>query len=750
VTLLKQSAASSACSASRATNNDFILHCKLLLLRTEVFMRARLGITTLISAILLTAGPLAAQVIKDQEPFLPREKLAQENFAADAPWFLRNIPFVEIDDPAIQQIYYYRWKLYRSHIREIGPQGTTVLEFLNDVPWAREPYTDLNDSSSFHIMEGRWLRDPAIVDSLIDHLYSGAGNDRHFSESIAAATESSTRVTGDVEPGLRHLDTMQYIFNLWDDHFDRNRNLYWIEPVLDATEYTISSIDASGAGFTAQPSSDENRNGFKGGYAFRPTINSYQYANALAIARFARLAGRPEVAADYTQRADKIRVAVLDQLWNPSMQHFTDRYQRTTPFVNKGDFIRGRELAGYVPWFFELPPTDARGQSGQVDYTAAWRHLLSPVELAGPFGMRTVEPSYPRYRTQYRYDRASGKPECQWNGPSWPFQTSQALTALANLLNDYPQSEITRSDYLRLLRQYTQQHFVSPARPDIQEDYDPDTGGPIVGLDRSHHYSHSTYVDLILSGLIGIRPRADEILEINPLLPAEAASGTQPIRYFAAQGVLYHGHEITAIFDLDGSRYGKGRGLSVFVDGKRAFGPGPLGRAEIALPHKPSAAAPPKDFKMPEDFAVNPGWPDGPVATASSTISPQALAEAIDGRMWFFPENPNGWSPDPADKSPSSWYSVDFKQSRTIGSVELYFFADGEHFQAPSDYQLQYKTANSWQDIPKQQRSPARPLANGENRIEFPAVSTQELRIVFTNPPIPDSFRLIEIEAFAP
>jgi hypothetical protein len=733
-----------------ASNNDFISQCKLLLPRTEVFMRARLGITTLVSIILLTAGSLVAQAIQDLEPVLPREKLAAENFGSDAPWFLRNIPFIEIDDPSIQQIYYYRWNLYRAHIREIGPQGTTVLEFLDDVPWAREPYTDLNDSSSFHIMEGRWLRDPAIVDSLIDHLYSGAGNDRHFSESIAAATESSTRVTGDVEPGLRHLDTMQYIFNLWDDHLDRKRNLYWIEPILDATEYTISSIDASGAGFTDYASSDENRNGFKGGYAFRPTINSYQYANALAIARFAQLAGKPDVAADYIQRAEKIRAAVLDQLWNPSLQHFTDRYQRATPFVNKGDLIRGRELAGYLPWFYDLPPRDAKGQTGQVDYAAAWRHLLSSVELAGPYGIRTVEPSYPRYMAQYRYDRASGKPECQWNGPSWPFQTSQALTALANLLNDYQQPDISRADYLRLLRQYTQQHFISPGHPDIQEDYNPDTGGPVVGLDRSHHYSHSTYVDLILSGLIGIRPRADETLEINPLLPAETTPGTSPIRYFAVQGIRYHGHDVTALFDADGSRYGKGSGLSVFIDGKRAFGPGPLAHAEISLPVKVHGATGSMSFKMPVDLAVNPGWPDGPSATASSAASPQKIAEAIDGRMWFFPENPNGWSPDPADKSPNSWYSVDFKHTRAIGSVELYFVGDEQSYQAPSAYQLQYKTANAWQDIPRQQRSPAKPLANGENRIQFPAISTQELRIIFTNPPVPDSFRLIEIKAFAP
>jgi hypothetical protein len=713
-------------------------------------MRAKLAITIMVSGFCLSLGNLAAQTAAVAEPELPREKLASENFGADAPWFLRNIPFLEIDDPEIQQIYYYRWKLYRSHIREIGPEGTTVLEFLDDVPWAREPYSDLNDSSSFHIMEGRWLRDPAIVDSLIDHLYTGAGNDRHFSESIAAATYSSTLVTGNPAPGLRHLDTMRYIFNLWDDHFDRKRNLYWIEPILDATEYTISSIDASGAGFTTQSSNDQNENGFKGGFAYRPTINSYQYANALAIARFASLAGQPDVAADYARRADKIRTAVLAQLWNTGLQHFTDRYQRSTKYVTEGDFIRGRELAGYLPWFYELPPHESAGQTEHVDYAAAWRHLQSSTELAAPYGLRTVEPSYPRYLTQYRFDRASGQPECQWNGPSWPFQTSQALTAMANLLDDYHQSVVTRADYLRLLRQYTHQHFLSPGHPDIQEDYDPDTGKPIVGLSRSHHYSHSTYVDLILNGLIGIRPRADQVLELNPLLPAETPPGTRAIRFFAVQGILYRGHDVSAIYDADGSRYGIGSGLSVFVDGMRASGPGPLARTELALPKKASVEEAGRRTMMPEDFAVNAGLPDGPKATASSSISATATLQAIDGRMWFFPENPNGWSPDPADMSPSSWYAVDFRQSRTIGSVELYFFGDGESYWAPSAFELQSRTADGWHDIPRQQRTPDQPLANGENRIEFPPVTTQELRIAITNPHAPAHFRLIEIKAFAP
>lgn len=691
-----------------------------------------------VAAIALLGTFVRAQTGPRPSPSLPVAKLARENFGADADWYLRNIPFLEIDDTEIQRIYYYRWKVYRAHIREIGPQGTTVLEFLPNVPWARQPFTDLNDSASFHLMEGRWLRNSTVVDDLIDHLYTGGANDRHFSESIAAAAEATTFVTGNPRPALRHLDTMQHIYNLWDDHFDRARNLYWIEPLLDATEYTISSIDASGAGFTDHPSTDQDHNGFTGGYAYRPSINSYQYANALAISRLATLAGKPQVAAQYADRADRLRAAVLTQLWNPKLQHFTDRYERSTATVAKGDFIRGRELVGYVPWLYELPTGP-----GSAATSSAWKHLLDPTQLAGLHGLRTIEPSYPRYLTQYRYDAATGLPECQWNGPSWPFQTSQALGALANFLHNNPQSHIvTRADYLHLLRQYTHQHFLSPGHPDLQEDYNPDLGAPIVGLARSHHYLHSIYIDLILTGLIGIRPQPGNTFELDPLLDASRTS--RPIRWFAVDRLRYHGHNLSIFYDRDGMRYHLGRGLSVFVDGARAEGPVPLGRLRL---HLPAVRLEQRIRRV--DMAVNPGMPTGPLSSASSSDTPTGASEAIDGRLWFFPEIRNGWSPAAKSGLAQEWLAVDLRQPKQLSSVELYFFADADTFATPASFRLQFMSASGWTDIPNQLRDPHHPLANGENRITFPALNVQDIRVLIPHPG-PRQTRLIEFEAFGP
>ncbi|MBB5064237.1 discoidin domain-containing protein [Granulicella mallensis] len=200
-------------------------------------------------------------------------------------------------------------------------------------------------------------------------------------------------------------------------------------------------------------------------------------------------------------------------------------------------------------------------------------------------------------------------------------------------------------------------------------------------------------------------------------------------------------------YDLDGHHYGIGVGLSVYVDGKRSYGPKPLAPVKITIPParlKASALSPRVDL------LVNPGVPDGPIATASSSITPAAIEQAIDGRLWFFPENPNGWTPAPENTGQSSWYSIDLRQNRTIDLVKLYFFSDGKQYQVPSEFQLQTLTPGGWQDIQEQQHSPQQPIANGENDITFPAITTQNLRVVISNPSAPATFRLIEIEGFAP
>ncbi|HEX8235233.1 MAG TPA: DUF6805 domain-containing protein [Abditibacteriaceae bacterium] len=660
---------------------------------------------------------------------MPRVALATRHFGNDAPWYLKNIPFFDCSDPEIEQIYYYRWKLYKSHLKDLGERGYIVTEFLDDVAWSLKPFESLNDATGFHIKEGRWLKDSRYINEYIDFMYHG-GNDRHFSEAIADATYDHYLVNGNRAFATRHLEEMKRIYRQWDDHYDAAKQLYFIEPLLDATEYTISSIDAT-----------HGKEGFRGGDAFRPSINSFMFANALAISKLSVMVGDTKSAQEFAAKAAALRNLVQKNLWNENLQHFIDRYKVNNQFVRYWDFIRGRELAGYTPWYFNLPDQDPK-------YVASWQHVLSPEKLGGPYGLRTVEPSYEYYMKQYRYVMEDGinKPECQWNGPSWPFQTTLALGGLANLLNNYPRQDIIGVvDFVRLLKQYTRQHYLN-GQPDLQEDYNPDTGNVIVGLHRSHHYNHSAYNDLVITGLVGLRPRADNVLEVNSLIPT-GPKAANAISYFCLENVLYRGRLITILYDRDGKHYKKGSGLSIYVNGRQVVQPSPLGRKTVNLDKitVPLTAQSPS----PANLAVNLTRNDFPTAAASINGNPKDLYQATDGRVWFYEKVRNHWT-NAGSQNTSDWFSLDFGHLETISSARLYFYGDGAQFKVPTDAVIQYSTSRGWADVSKPPKNSwPRPVENGETTINFAPVQTAKLRVIFTNPQNA-SVALVEMKVFGP
>jgi len=100
-------------------------------------------------------------------------------------------------------------------------------------------------------------------------------------------------------------------------------------------------------------------------------------------------------------------------------------------------------------------------------------------------------------------------------------------------------------------------------RPYIGEYLDGKTGYWLKGdQERSRYYNHSTFNDLIITGLVGLRPRCDDILEISPLLPEGKWD------WFCIDHLKYHDRELTILWDKDGTRYNRGKGFFVLVDGK--------------------------------------------------------------------------------------------------------------------------------------------------------------------------------------
>ena len=448
---------------------------------------------------------------------------------AQAPaWLDSNVPVLECPDKGMEETYYFRWWTYRKHLKET-PAGMIVTEFLPNVPWAGK-FNSISCAAGHHIYEGRWLRSPEYLDDYSRFWFRGGGEPRRYSFWAADAIYARYLANGQKALPLDLLDDLAANYKQWEKtNLDAN-GLFWQIDDRDGMEISI------------------------GGSGYRPTINAYMAGDASAIARIARLAGRNDVARDFEARSARLKNLLNARLWDEQAAFY-----KTIP-RGKDSLVNVREEIGFVPWYFNLPPPGRE---------AAWKQILDSQGFQAPFGPTTAERRHPRFRF-------ANKHECLWNGPSWPFATTQTLVAMANLLNNYKQDVIAKRDYFDLLQVYTRSHRIKQADgsvvPWIDEDLDPDTGAWIArdilhaandpNKDRGRDYNHSGYTDLIITGLAGLRPRADEIVEVNPLLP----EGTWD--YFRLSGVPYHGRLLTIQYDKTGKRFGKGSGLRVFAGDK--------------------------------------------------------------------------------------------------------------------------------------------------------------------------------------
>ncbi len=445
-------------------------------------------------------------------------------------WFVANIPWLDTPDPEINEIYYFRWYSFQKHIKHV-PDGYLISEFLDSVPWAGR-YNAIDMAAGEHIREARWLRDPEYVDDYTRFWFGPDGEPRRYSTWAADSVYQLYLATGNEDLATGLLPALEKNYAGWEETHQDPNGLFWQIDDRDGMEDSIS------------------------GTGYRPTINSYMYGDAVAISRIADLARQSDVAASYRDKAVRLRALIESRLWNPNA-HFYE----TVPRGDQHGWSDVRELIGYIPWYFDIAP---------ADHDDAWSFLFDPRGFAGKYGPTTAERRSPRFRYPVHH-------ECLWNGPSWPFATTQTLVALANLLNGPQQPFMTDADYYRLLKTYAHsQHIRTPQGrviPWIDEDLDADTGEwtarDILTAqhasppNRGRYYNHSGFADPIITGLIGLRPAAGNTITVHPLLPSDQWA------YFALEGLPYHGHLLTIFYDRDGTHYHRGRGLQVFCDGSQ-------------------------------------------------------------------------------------------------------------------------------------------------------------------------------------
>ena len=291
--------------------------------------------------------------------------------------------------------------------------------------------------------------------------------------------------------------------------------------------------------------------------------------------------------------------------------------------------VQVRELfALSSPWYFGVVPRMAVSK-----YEAPWKLLLdNTTGYAARWGLRTATLQAPGRCSECKggpntptthmmdcgpvvgcncYNHTYG--ECAWDAPIWPYETARVLSGLANLLQPEEQysdaqraaSGLSHADFHALLSTYaasmTQGHVAGGrAPPYVGENIHPDEGYwiarqrmywggsqrggqwpmiPTPDRERSVDYMHSTFLDNVLGGLIGLRGHTNASVVVSPLVDATRMT------HFAVDNLKLHGREVAVSWDPTGRTYHRRgcAGLCVFVDGEQVASAPALGPLKVAL-----------------------------------------------------------------------------------------------------------------------------------------------------------------------
>lgn len=460
-------------------------------------------------------------------------------------WMVENVPEFHCTDKLLEEAYYFRWWVFRKHIKTT-PEGRIITEFLPKVYWSG-PYNSINCAAGHHVSEARWLKQGnELIRDYINFWFKGSGDIFSYSTWVIDSLKAYAIQWNDQKFACNLLPELIEFYEHVEKTNMTRYGLFWSYDDRDAMEMSIS------------------------GSGLRPTLNSYMYANAQAIAYFAELAKRQDISEKYHKKATNLKAKMLELLWDSEAEFF-----KVVPQQDKDDEIKCfdfskidsshnvREQIGYIPWAF--------GIAGK-GHNVAWQLINDSQGFKGDFGPTTAERSHPDF------NKNDGNHECLWNGPSWPFATTQTLNSMICELSKGP-TTITTTDFFRELRNYAGSFYRTTVEGErvnwLDENIDPDNGEWLSrrilegwgwpdkkgGYERGKDYNHSAFNDLIIRGLCGVSIVNDGFLKVKPLTDSKCNA-------FSIKDLPIFGHNVTIQFNEQGLEYKKGCVLLVQVDEK--------------------------------------------------------------------------------------------------------------------------------------------------------------------------------------
>ncbi|WP_119582884.1 discoidin domain-containing protein [Streptomyces europaeiscabiei] len=642
-------------------------------------------------------------------------------------WWAQNVPYIDVPEPAIKKNIYYRWWLMRFNSLDADIPGQTF-----QFPTSTEGVLGYNNAIALtqpmHIDDLKYLRNPAYAygdwlsvgqTSKGGRFLDNPGDPENWSNSytqyIAEAAWKSYQIHGG-QPGIA-ANLARYAEGDVKGqlaHYDHDNN-----KLIEYDWGALTGNDADADSFHWKPGNMDRAE------------SAYQYSGALAAAQAYEAIGNTAKATEMRTLATQIKDAIVNVLWNPSRQLFEHRLKSTN------EWVPWKEINNYYPF-----------SVGAVPNTATYRQALRLYDDPAQY---PIFPFYTANQVDKQAAADAGEPGS--NNFSTINSTVQ-FRLYSSVLRNYPNSWMNATDYKKLLYWNTWAQYVggNTQWPDANEFWADWNGSSVNYRSWIHHNILGSSNWTVIEDVAGLRPRNDAKVELSPIDIGWS--------HFTVNNLRYRGADLSVVWDdpADGVvRYpGIPEGYSVYVDGDRVAtvsslvpltwdpATGDVTTSGTVTHHTaksglktPSQVV--QDSPQMVDMLAKAGvdltadltnLAAGATVSASHTGTGSNVSGAVDG----YPTNEPFWGAGGSANS-QDWYELNFGTTRTLNEVRLHFKDSrpaNTTYRAPSAYTIQYHNGSSWVNAPDQTKSPAAPRAN-YNRVRFPAVSAQRIRILATH-----------------
>src|SRR5262249_36616503 len=186
-------------------------------------------------------------------------------------WYRPTTPFFECPDAALPTPGSSRWELVPKHLPYGSPNsGYSFTEFI-DRPFWSGAYGAISCPAGHQFYEARWLRGPRVARDYGRYWFRTPGAEsRRYSTWLADALWAVHLVHPDDDSLKDLLPDLMKNYEGWEKrHFVPEVGLFWQTGHDDGMELNINSR--------------QTRDEVRGSPGYRPTLNSYLWADALAI-----------------------------------------------------------------------------------------------------------------------------------------------------------------------------------------------------------------------------------------------------------------------------------------------------------------------------------------------------------------------------------------------------------------------------------------------------------------------------------